>query len=74
MSDLIESLREEAKQAFLGRNSVIGVGIAEEEGVNRLVFLLSKNTLQARQVISSWAREHRVDVQFIVSGTIHSLR
>lgn len=70
MSDPIERLREEANRTFLGRNSVVGVGITDDAGESKLVFLLSKNTCHAKEAILGWAREHSIKVRFIVTGSI----
>jgi hypothetical protein len=51
------SLRREAESLFLGRDHVIGVGLA---GDTELVFLLDSFFPAAEEKIERWAREKRI--------------
>ncbi len=72
MANPIESLKKEAKTAFVGRGPVLGVGITEDTD-ERLVFLLREASPSAEQEITSWAEEHSVGVEFMVTGRIRRL-
>jgi hypothetical protein len=72
MADPIESLKKEAKTAFVGRGPVLGVGITED-AEERLIFLLREASPSAEQEITSWGLEHSVGVEFMVTGQIRGL-
>jgi hypothetical protein len=72
MSNPIETLQEQAKHAFVGRGPVLGVGVTEDAG-DRLIFLLRENSPSAEREIASWACEHSVGVEFLVTGQIRRL-
>ena len=63
----IEDIRDQAEARFLGRDQVIGVGLVEDRAEN-LIILLQSDSVAARANITHWAREHGVDVEFLVTG------
>ncbi len=69
MSTLMENLKEQAKKEFLGRGTVVGVGVTDEGG-EKLVFLLEQESPRTRRHILNWARQHSVKVLFLVTGRI----
>jgi hypothetical protein len=73
MALVIQSLRKEAEKKFLGLGPVVGIGIAPEGEHFELVFLLRKESAEARDSVLTWANERHVRVQFIITGRITSL-
>lgn len=73
MAQTIESLRREAEKKFLGWGPVVGIGVAENEKQSELVFLLSKESSETKDLILDWARLNHVGVQFILTGRIRAL-
>lgn len=69
----IESLRREAVKKFMGRRTIVGVGITGNEAQPELVFLLSKESTEAKDSVLGWASQHCVRVQFVVTGKIKTL-
>lgn len=69
MASRIESMQAEAKQLFLGRGGVVGIGIANEIGHGLLTFLLSEDQQETRQQIEFWAKRNKVTVEFLVTGS-----
>lgn len=67
----IDSLKLEAQKKFLGRNSVVGVGIGGSQE-HELVFLLEEETPGTRTEISRWARQHKIKVQLYITGRIRT--
>ena len=70
MPSRLEALQQEASHLFLGRGSVVGVGISEEADRGELMFLLSNDRNETRIQVSEWARQRQVDVEFLVTGAI----
>src|SRR5262249_38304587 len=66
MAVSIESVREEAQKQFLGKGSVIGVGITGDDE-HGLLFLLRENSQAAKTQILSWASNLHVTVSFRVA-------
>jgi len=52
-----DSIRREAESLFLGRDHIIGIGLAAER---ELVFLLDSSFPAAEEKIGQWAREKRI--------------
>lgn len=67
----IDSIRHKAQKKFLGRDSVVGVGVGGDHE-DELVFLLEEDSSDIRIKISRWARRHRVEVQIHLTGKIRS--
>jgi hypothetical protein len=67
----INSLKLEAQKKFLGRNSVVGVGVGgtHEDG---LVFLLEEDAPDTRTEILRWARQQKIGVQIHITGQIRT--
>jgi len=70
MPSKLEALQCEAKDLFLGKGAVVGVGIAEEAGDGRIEFLLSENRPQTRELVEAWAARRNVSVGFLTTGPI----
>lgn len=70
MPSKLEFLQREAKDLFLGKDAVVGVGIAEEAGDGRIDFLLSENRPQTRERVEAWAASRNVSVGFLTTGPI----
>jgi hypothetical protein len=63
MSKSIESAREEAQRSFLGKGSIIGVGIQGK----KLVFLVSATSSKTEHEVMQWAKSFEVPVSFRVA-------
>lgn len=63
----IQFARNLAQKEFLGRGSVIGVGIAGDDG-EKLLFLLRDNSSTSKKQILAWAEEVRVKVAFQIAS------
>jgi hypothetical protein len=70
MPSRLEVLHQEAKDLFLGKGAVVGIGIANDSGHGELAFLLSEDRQQTRAEIAAWATRKDVGVQFLVAGVI----
>jgi hypothetical protein len=73
MSDKVLQLRDEAERKFLGWDTVVGVGLSELGETAALVFLIKAESIEARNRIENWAREHRVSFEVRVIGKITPL-
>jgi hypothetical protein len=67
----INKLKLKAQKKFLGRNSVVGVGVGGPHE-HELVFLLEEDAHDTRTKISRWARQHKIKVQIHITGKIRS--
>ena len=63
-------LHREAQTLFLGKDAVVGIGIAVEAGAGLLEFLLSENLPHTRQQVEAWATRNNVGVEFLTTGPI----
>ena len=70
MGSRLESMQRRAKHLFLGKDGVVGVGVAGEPEDASLTFLLRQDLRQTKQKINSWAKQHEVAVKFLVTGPI----
>ncbi len=73
MSASLEGLRKQAKKEFLGRGSVVGVGLTKEAD-DELVFLLEKESPGTQTDILNWASQHDVRVKFLFTGRVTAVR
>jgi hypothetical protein len=69
MNRQIHSLRAEAQKKFLGRNSIIGVGIGGDQE-RELIFLLQEDIPDTRARIFRWARQNKIKAQIQIIGRI----
>jgi hypothetical protein len=69
MANLIQ-LQQDARNHFIGRYGVIGVG--ETAGERTLLFLLDEWSPVSWKPILKWARQVGVEVGYRVVGTIHA--
>lgn len=65
----IHSVRRLAEREFLGRRSVVGVGITDRDAEG-LVFLLERSSQKNQADIKTWAADHGVSVEIKVVGKI----
>jgi hypothetical protein len=63
-------MQREAKQLFLGKGGIVGVGVANETGPGLLTFFLREDRQPMRQQFQSWAERNEVGVEFLVTGPI----
>lgn len=70
MSKSLATYRDQAQQAFLGKDSVLGVGIVLDSE-EKLVFLLEQSSGEVEEEIRSWASRRSVPIVFEVTGTLH---
>lgn len=70
MPSRLEALHQEAKDLFLGRDAVVGIGIADETGAGLMQFLLSEDRPQTRSRVRQWAARNNVGVAFLTTGPI----
>jgi hypothetical protein len=70
MPSRLEALHAEARELFLGKGAVVGIGIAEETGDGTIEFLLSDNRPQTRKLVEAWAAGKDVSVGFLMTGPI----
>ena len=66
--DLIR-LRDEATSRFVGRGSVVGIGVNSK---TQLTFLLSKPDPRQEEAIRLWAGQHSIAADVVVTGTFHT--
>ena len=65
----MQSLRDEAERLFLGRSTVIGVALTQENGSRIVAVLMEKSEPAIEGEIREWARRQRAVVTFIVTGS-----
>ncbi len=55
---------------FLGKDAVVGIGIADERGTGTMEFLLSEDRPQTRRRVRQWAALKKVGVTFLTTGPL----
>lgn len=67
MAEVTDQILRQAKQEFLGRDPVVGVGIVEDHGL-KIAFLLERVSFEIENAIRRWAAQRDVAFEIAVTG------
>jgi hypothetical protein len=68
----IVNAKSDAEKRFLGQCHVVGIAVTQDSGT-RLVFFLDQRSSQTEELISGWARDRGVNIDFRVTGDFRFL-
>jgi hypothetical protein len=67
MADVTDQILRQAKQEFLGREPVVGIGLVEDHGL-KIAFLLERVSFEIENAIRRWAAQRDVGCEISVTG------
>ncbi len=67
MAEVTDQILRQAKQEFLGRDPVVGIGLDEDHGL-KIAFLIERDSFEIENAIRHWAEGRGVRFEITVTG------